>query len=105
MMQIRKSQTVNLLAGLMLLGLLSAAVFPATSVLAGPAISTPLDLNSAGPEALATLPGIGSVKADAIVSFRTENGPFSSIEGLLAVPGIGARLMESIRELITVTTR
>ena len=61
--------------------------------------------NPHGPETLATLPGIGSVKADAIVSFREENGPFASIDGLLAVPGIGPRLLESVRGLIAIPSR
>jgi len=91
--------------GLMVACLVSAAVLPAGPAAAEPGISSPININSAGPEALATLPGIGSVKADAIVSFRSENGPFSSIDGLLAVPGIGQRLLESVRELISVSSR
>ena len=104
-MQIRNSMKGIFLMGLMVACLITAAGLPAATAAAEPGISTPMDLNSAGPETLATLPGIGSVKADAIVSFRAENGPFASIDGLLAVPGIGPRLLESVRGLIAIPSR
>lgn len=104
-MKVRTSLKKKVLTGLAVFLVLAAAVLPTAHVVAEPGVSIPIDLNSAGPEALATLPGIGSVKAEAIVSFRSENGPFSSVEGLLAVPGIGPRLLDSVRELIAVSTR
>ncbi len=51
--------------------------------------SGPLNLNSAGEAELETLPGIGPSLAAAIVEWRTNNGPFLTIDGLLDVPGIG----------------
>jgi len=51
---------------------------------------------------LTALPGIGEAKAEAIVQYRIKNGPFLSVENLSDVPGIGAKLIEKIRDLVTV---
>ena len=72
------------------------------SVLNGERGDDKIDLNSADVEALKTLPGIGDVRAQAIVSYRDANGEFSSVDGLLDVNGIGAGIVENIRELVTV---
>ncbi|MBI4282764.1 MAG: ComEA family DNA-binding protein [Chloroflexi bacterium] len=61
-----------------------------------------LDINAASVEELQTLPGIGPVKASAIVKYRQENGPFTRVEDLLLVPGIGPKTLEDLREFITV---
>lgn len=61
-----------------------------------------VDLNSADVELLKTLPGIGDVRAQAIVSHRETNGDFASVDALLDVNGIGAGTIENIRELVTV---
>lgn len=61
-----------------------------------------VDLNSADTELLKTLPGIGEVRAQAIVSHRETNGDFTSVDGLLDVNGIGIGTVENIRKLVTV---
>lgn len=61
-----------------------------------------INVNRAGKEELKTLPGIGDVKAESILSFREENGPFSSVEDLVLVDGISPSLLEKIRPNITV---
>lgn len=61
-----------------------------------------IDLNSADAALLKTLPGIGDVKAQAIVSYREANGYFASVDGLLDVNGIGINTVENIRDLVTV---
>jgi len=48
-------------------------------------------VNTAPPEELERLPGVGPVLAARIVSERTANGPFRSAADLVRVPGIGAR--------------
>lgn len=61
-----------------------------------------LNINTAdAPTLSAELKGIGITKAEAIVDFRTEHGPFSEPEDLMAVPGIGPKLVEMIRAHIT----
>ncbi|MFZ3071471.1 MAG: ComEA family DNA-binding protein [Anaerolineaceae bacterium] len=60
-----------------------------------------VNINTANVNELMTLPGIGSSKADAILIYRTDHGPFTQIEELLDVPGIGSAILEDIRPLIT----
>ena len=64
---------------------------------------TLVDLNTAGIEDLATLPGIGEGLAKRIVDYRTEHGPFEGPEGLLEVSGIGEKKLEELRDYITVS--
>ena len=59
--------------------------------------------NRAGAWLLAVLPGIGEVRAQAIVDYRLKNGPFLSIRELTRVEGIGTATYEDIKDLITVT--
>ena len=64
--------------------------------------STPLDLNSATPEQLEQLPGIGPTAAQAIVNFRTKSGPFRRVEDLLAIRGISQRKLDELRPYVMV---
>lgn len=64
-------------------------------------VSSQLNVNEAGPEALCQLPGIGPVIAKNIVAHREKNGPFLSPEELLNVDKIGPKTLEKIRGLIT----
>lgn len=62
-----------------------------------------VDLNRATVQELLTLPGIGPATADAIVRFRSEHGPFESIEDIMRVPGIKEGRFERLRDRLTVT--
>ncbi|MDO4156189.1 MAG: helix-hairpin-helix domain-containing protein [Oscillospiraceae bacterium] len=59
-------------------------------------ISYPLDLNAASAEELETLPGIGSILAQRIISYREMVGEFSNLEELMLVNGIGTGIYEQI---------
>jgi competence protein ComEA len=61
-----------------------------------------INLNTATLEQLESLPGIGEGKAQDIIDFRTNNGNFSSIEDLLAVPGFGPTIFSTIKDKIEV---
>lgn len=62
-----------------------------------------ININTASPELLDELPGIGPAKAADIVAFRQKNGAFDTIEAIQEVPGIGPGLFEDIHSLITVS--
>lgn len=62
----------------------------------------PLDLNTATAEQLDTLPGVGEVTANQIIAYRTAH-PFTSIDDLRQVPGIGDRRFELLKDLVTVS--
>ncbi len=61
-----------------------------------------LNVNTATSSELQVLPGIGPKKADAIVNFRTENGPFRQVDDLVQVKGIGPKTLAKLRPLVTV---
>jgi len=61
-----------------------------------------LDINRVGSAQLERLPGLGPVRAQAIVDHRDRNGPFRSIEEVTAVPGIGSALLKRLRRYLHV---
>ncbi len=56
-----------------------------------------LDINTASPTELEQLDGVGPATAAKIVAYRDEHGPFSSLEELDAVSGIGEAKLAAIR--------
>jgi competence protein ComEA len=62
----------------------------------------PVNINTASATELEALPGIGEVIAQRIVDYRTQNGPFASVDALLDVSGIGDATLGDIRDLVTV---
>lgn len=70
---------------------LSASAFAAGKV----------NVNTADAAAIAAaLNGVGTAKAEAIVAYRQEHGPFKSPEQLAQVKGIGLKTVEKNREMI-----
>ncbi len=63
--------------------------------------SGPVSLNSATLEQLDSLPGIGPSLAQKIIDFRQAQGPFTSVDQLGDVPGIGDSKLEQLRPLVT----
>jgi len=61
-----------------------------------------VNINTATAEELDTLPGIGPAIAQRIIEYRQTNGPFQSIEEIKNVSGIGDKLFERLKALITV---
>lgn len=64
-------------------------------------ITTKISINNSSKEQLMTLQGIGESKANDIIKYREENGPFNTIEDIKNVPGIGDNLFAQIKEDIT----
>ncbi len=81
----------TLLKSLTLSLLLAASAFAADKV----------NINTADAAAIAaTLNGVGPAKAEAIIAYRKENGPFKSADQLVEVKGIGLATVEKNRERI-----
>ncbi|MCW2535616.1 MAG: Competence protein ComEA [Modestobacter sp.] len=78
------------------------AAAPAAGPAAGTAPGALLDLNSATVADLDALPGIGPVLAQRIVDHRTASGPFTSVDQLDDVSGIGPAIFAELAERVTV---
>ncbi len=101
-----KQTFVSLVLALLVvtLGLVAAHADGSPSVqlvATGAASAHRVDLNSAGSEELQSLPGVGPALAARIVAFRQENGPFRTVDDLLAVKGIGPKMLEKLRDKVT----
>jgi competence protein ComEA len=78
---------------------------PATGSASGAMTTQPIErveLNTATLEQLDTLPGIGPVTAQAILQWRSDNGPFTAVDELLEVSGIGDATLADIRPYVYV---
>ncbi len=70
---------------------------------AGLAHAAPVNINTADAATLAkALTGVGQARAEAIVTYRTVNGPFKKVDDLVAVDGIGTATLEKNRSNLTV---
>ena len=61
-----------------------------------------LDLNAADSTDLLTLPGVGPAIAGRILAYRRAHGPFTRVEELRGVKGIGPKRLERLRSLVAV---
>jgi len=64
--------------------------------------SQKININTASADELMDLKGIGEKKAQAIVDFRENNGPFRQPEDIIKVPGIGPKTLETNKDIIVV---
>lgn len=62
------------------------------------ALGMPIDLNRATLEDLTLVSGIGERTAGKILSFRTDSGPFRTVEDLLKIPGIKEKKLDRLRK-------
>ena len=61
-----------------------------------------ININTATRDELESLPGIGKVKAQAIIDYRNEYGPFFTIEEITRVDGVGEGIFRNIKNRICV---
>ncbi|MGO0060475.1 helix-hairpin-helix domain-containing protein [Brevibacillus fluminis] len=64
--------------------------------------ATTVNLNTATADQLATLPGIGKTRAEAILAYREQHGKFTKVEHLKNISGIGDKLFEKLKGKISV---
>ncbi|HEV2869835.1 MAG TPA: ComEA family DNA-binding protein, partial [Actinomycetota bacterium] len=74
---------------------------PPPAAAADPTPSGPIDLNTATVDQLDALPGVGEVTVGRIVAYRSAH-PFTTVDELLEVPGIGQRRFDQLKDLVTV---
>jgi competence protein ComEA len=62
-----------------------------------------ININRAEVWLLQALPGIGEIRAQTIVDYRSQNGPFNNIEEIMRVPGLSQSTFEKIKGFITIS--
>jgi competence protein ComEA len=61
-----------------------------------------ININTADKEALmSVITGVGEKKAEAIIAYREENGPFKSIDELTNIKGVGQGMVDKHREMLS----
>jgi competence protein ComEA len=78
---------------------------PALAAKSAGAPSGVVNINTASADELQLLPGVGKVRADAIVALRKQRGAFKSADVLKEVSGIGDAMLERIRPHVALTGR
>jgi competence protein ComEA len=61
-----------------------------------------VNINTADYDSLVALPGIGPALARRIIAHREASGPFTAVDQLIDIPGIGSRNIDDFRHLVTV---
>ncbi|OGT81237.1 MAG: hypothetical protein A3H91_04065 [Gammaproteobacteria bacterium RIFCSPLOWO2_02_FULL_61_13] len=61
-----------------------------------------VNINTAGKAELMSVRGIGEKRAEAIIAYRDQNGPFKSVDDLESVQGIGPAILKDNRDGLTV---
>jgi competence protein ComEA len=68
----------------------------------GAAPAVPVNLNTATPEQLDTLPGVGPATVQKIVEYREQHGGFGSVDELGQIAGIGEKRLAALRDKVQV---
>lgn len=84
---------------------ITSVVFSPLAVIAAEPDTTastvaPININTADAQELTALNGVGEAKAEAIIAWREENGPFEKVDQLLEVNGIGEATLSDIRKRV-----
>jgi competence protein ComEA len=73
----------------------------ASSAVSGSPVATLVNLNTADETTLESLPEVGPVTAQAIITWRTEHGGFSAVSQLLDIDGIGDATLAKLTPFVT----
>ena len=83
--------------------ILRTIVFVLFATLTSFCLAAPVDINSADAESLAAeISGVGVSRARAIVEYRETHGPFKTVDDLVMVEGIGAKIVSRNRDKLRV---
>ena len=93
-----RKKHAGVVAALLVLGLASVTAYGASPDGVHRQV---INVNTASVSELESLPGIGEVRARAIIAERKQQGGFRSLDQLAAVKGIGSKLLERIRSQVT----
>jgi competence protein ComEA len=102
----KRMKNINLLLAVVFTLVLSCAVLPVQGMAKSSKstvqtqVAQKIDINSADTATLSQLPGIGPKTAEKITTFRTEHGPFKSLDDLTQVKGIGSKKLAKIAPLL-----
>jgi competence protein ComEA len=83
-------------------GEMSSGASKDDQIKAGAMSGDKVDINRAGPDQLASLPGVGSKTAEKIMQYREKNGKFKALDDLKKVKGIGDKKFEKIKPYIKI---
>lgn len=61
-----------------------------------------ININTASAEEISAIPGLGEKKSQAVIKFREKHGPFTKVEDIKKVDGIGDKLFDKIMPYIVV---
>ena len=61
-----------------------------------------ININKADAKTLTTLKGVGKDRAVKIIEYREKNGPFEKVEDIMKVKGIGKKIFEQNKNIISV---
>jgi len=90
-----------LFAVVSMIGFAPSTVSAASDPAANQVVET-IHLNQATAEQLQSLPGVGPALSERIVDYRTEHGPFSSVDQLTSVKGVGEAKLAKFKKQLTV---
>ena len=62
----------------------------------------PININTADKELLMTIKGVGEKRAEAIIAYRKQNGPFKSVDQLAKIKGLGQYFVDTNRDVLIV---
>ena len=99
----RRSAQWRLVATALVVMLVSSAFAPSFAAEDASSLEGVVNLNTATVQELQLLPGVGEVRANAIVDLRKQKGGFKSLDELEDVKGVGPAMMERLRPHLTLT--
>jgi comEA protein len=85
----------------LLIGTATAATEAAARKSSGASVSGVVNVNTASREELQLLPGVGKVRAGAILETRKQRGGFKTVDDLKSVSGIGDSMLDRMRPHVT----